>query len=380
MTLRRVAVLDVGGTTLRSAMFDGAAGALGPVTRVPTAGLGIGAADREGGQPARKDVQRSVIEQVLTAAGHQVQAGADAALLAFAGPVTADGTVLAAPTVAGHDWRPINLAELATRRLGVPVRVLNELTAAAWRYHGTERRPFCLITVSSGIGNKVLWGDRVLIDPDGYGGEIGHWQVDPGPQALPCECGGRGHLGGIASGRGALSVARDAARRDPRAFAASALARRGRVQDVTTHDLVDAVHAGDTFAMDVVEVGVTALALAITAMFTAVGLRRFLIIGGFAQALGPSYLNMLQRVLAAAGCFGLRRADIYAMVDFGAADDDHSLIGAGRWAIDHPAAFSGRDLSAATAMLTGPQSGTSKQRPTKPQTQHRLTSTKELNR
>lgn len=331
MTPQRIAVLDVGGTTLRSALFRSADRTLGPVTRAATAGLGL---SQQPPQPDRP--QDKVIEQVVETARQQVLAGADAVVVAFAGPVTANGTVLAAPTIVGSGWRPINLAALASAQLGVAVTVINDLTAAAWRYHSVESRPFCLITVSSGIGNKVLWGDQVLIDSAGYGGEIGHWRVDPSPRALPCECGGRGHLGAIASGRGGIAVARDAARRDPEAFAASCLSASATPQSITTHDLVRAVHAGDEFAIEAVKVGVAALASAITAVFSAVGLRRFLLIGGFAQAMGPPYLMLVRQALADAGCFGLGRTEVAAMVDFGAADDDHSLIGAGLWALDHP--------------------------------------------
>lgn len=331
MTPRRIAVLDVGGTTLRAATFDAATRSLGAVTRMPTAGLGLG-------QTAPPDVlQRNVVEQLLQAAQHQVDAGADAALLAFAGPVTADGTVLAAPTVVGRGWQPVNLAELAASRLDVPVTVVNELTAATWRYRAPAGDPFCLVTVSSGIGNKVLWGDQVLVGPSGSGGEIGHWQVDPSPAAAPCDCGGRGHLGGIASGRGAEAAVRAAAAADPDRFAASALAETATPDTVSTRDLVRAVHAGDALALEVLRGGTGALARALTAMFTAIGVRRFVVIGGFAQAVGPPYLAELRQALADASCFLMRRDEIDAMVEFGASDDVHSLVGGGLWALDHPA-------------------------------------------
>jgi glucokinase len=327
MTPRRIAVLDVGGTTLRATTFYAADHRLGSVIRMPTAGIGRDRSTRA------EVLQDQVVEQLLQAATCQVGAGADEVVLAFAGPVTADGTVLAAPTVVGPGWRPVNLAALAADRLGLPVTVVNELSAAAWRYRTGE--PFCLLTVSSGIGNKVLWGDQLLVDPSGSGGEIGHWRVDPSPDAAPCECGGRGHLGGIASGRGTEAAVRAAAIANPDRFAASALADTATPGTVTTRDLVAAVHAGDAFALEVLRDGITALARALTALVNAIGVRRFVVIGGFAQAVGSLYVTELRQGMADAGCFLLSRAEIDAMVEFGADDDEHSLIGGGLWALDH---------------------------------------------
>lgn len=327
MSGHRIAVVDVGGTTLRSAVFDGAARVLGAVHRTPTAGLG-GADDGTG--------QHRVVEQLVDTISSLVATGADAAVVAFAGPVTVDGMVLAAPTVTGKRWQPVDLQGQLTERCGIPVTVLNELTAAAWRYRQTERRPFCVITVSSGIGNKVVWGERELVDPAGHGGEIGHWRVDPDPDAPVCECGGRGHLGAIASGRGTQTRARLEALRDPDGFAGSLLATLTVADRITTRDLVTAAHAGDGFATRVVSTGTAALAAAVTAMFTAIGVQRFLLIGGFAQAVGPLYIELLRRSLRGAGCFGLSDREVDDLVELGAPDDDHSLVGAGLWALDHP--------------------------------------------
>lgn len=322
-----IAVLDVGGTTLRSAIFNGATGVLGVVRRTPTAGA-TGADDGTG--------QGRVVQQIVDTVSALVDAGADTAVVAFAGPVTAGGVVLAAPTVAGKRWHPMDLQAHLVQHCGIAVIVLNELTAAAWRYRQTEQRPFCVITVSSGIGNKVVWGDQVLIDPAGHGGEIGHWQVDRNPDAPVCECGGRGHLGAIASGRGTQARARTEAVRNPAGFEISSLATMNHPDGITTHNLVRAVRAGDEFATKVVQKGTAALAAAITMMFTSIGVRRFLLIGGFAQALGPRYLELLRQSLKEAGCFGLSDCEIDALAELGAPDDDHSLIGAGLWALDHP--------------------------------------------
>lgn len=321
----RFVVMDVGGTTLRTACYL-PGDRLEAIRRTPTDGIA-----RHPGVAA-DDLQPRVIDQIAAEAEHVLRgSGAAALAIAFAGPVTDAGVVLGAPTVWGAGGGRVPLADLLRDRLGVPVVVVNDLTAAVWRYVDSPGEPpFCLITVSSGIGNKVFWGGRVLLD-DGHGGELGHWTWRTDSDAPPCDCGGRGHLGAIASGRGVLAAARTAGLADPSAYAASALASAcPRPQQLTNEALTAAVRAGDPFATGVLRTGLRPLAAAITSVFCAIGVRRFRIIGGFAQAIGDRYRLLLTDGLHEAGCFGLSPAEIDALVLMGHADDDHGLIGAGR--------------------------------------------------
>ncbi|GAA2089233.1 hypothetical protein GCM10009759_11970 [Kitasatospora saccharophila] len=320
-------VIDLGGTTLRTARYGVGEDAVTDVRRVPTDGIA--------GHPELPvdELQTRVLEQVAAFAAEAVERhGSSAVAVAFAGPVTADGRALAAPTVWGGPGAQVAVRERLEERLGLPVVVVNDLTAAVWRYvEPADDQPFCLITVSSGIGNKVFRAGEVLLDSEGHGGEIGHWTVDPSPDAAPCDCGGRGHLGAIASGRGALAAARRAALADPDGYARSALAAAAPEPELLdNHALVAAVRAGDGFATEALRGGFTALASAITAMFTSIGIRRYVLIGGFALAVGPRYAELLTAELERLGCFGLSAEEIRRMVVLGVADDDSGLIGAGR--------------------------------------------------
>ncbi|MFK0193736.1 ROK family protein [Kitasatospora sp. NPDC090308] len=320
-------VIDLGGTTLRTARYAPDDDTVTDVRRVPTDGIA-----------AHPDLpvaalQARVLDQVAALAAEAVERhGSTAVAVAFAGPVTADGRALAAPTVWGGPGAHLPVRQLLEERLGLPVVVVNDLTAAVWRYvDPADDRPFCLITVSSGIGNKVYRAGEVLLDTEGHGGELGHWTVDTSPQAPPCDCGGRGHLGAIASGRGALAAARRAARTDPAGYARSALAATAPDPELLdNHALVAAVRAEDPFATAAIHGGITALASAITALFTAIGIRRHLLIGGFALAIGPRYAELLTAELERLGCFGLTGGEVREMVVLGAEDDDSGLIGAGR--------------------------------------------------
>ncbi|WP_371483081.1 ROK family protein [Kitasatospora sp. NBC_00315] len=320
-------VADLGGTTLRIARYGTDTDAVTDIRRTPTEGMA-----RHPGA-AVPELQDRVVEQLAELAAAAVARHRSSALaLAFAGPVTADGRVTAAPTVWGGPGATLPLRLLLEERLGLPVVVVNDLTAAVWRYVATEgQQPFCLITVSSGIGSKVYRDGEVLLDPEGHGGELGHWTCDPSPQAPPCDCGGRGHLGGIASGRGMQAAARRAALLDPAGYARSLLgAAAPDPGELDNRALALAVRDGDGFATAVLRGGLAHLASAITAVFTSIGVRRYVLMGGFALAVGPRYAQLLTEELERLGCFGLSGEEIRRMVVLGEPDDDHGLIGAGR--------------------------------------------------
>ncbi|MEE1752151.1 ROK family protein [Streptomyces sp. SP18CS02] len=320
-------VVDLGGTTLRIARYDADTGAVTDIRRTPTDGMA-----RHPGAPV-PELQNRVAEQLASLAAEAVRRHRSGALaVAFAGPVTADGRIVTAPTVWGARGEPLPLRLLLEERLGVPVVVVNDLTAAVWRYvdtHGDQA--FCLITVSSGIGTKIYRAGEVLLDPEGHGGELGHWTCDPSPQAPLCDCGGRGHLGGIASGRGTLAAARRAAQADPAGYARSYLGLAAPDAELLDNRvLVAAVRAADTFATAVLREGIAHLASAINSVFTSIGVRRYVLMGGFALAVGPRYAELLTEELERLGCFGLSPQDIRRMIVLGEPDDDHGLIGAGR--------------------------------------------------
>jgi glucokinase len=327
---RRYVVADLGGTTLRIGRTTEGTDSVEAVRRMATEGL-----DRHR-ESSPRDLQNRVVEQLTQEleaylAGPE-GSGVSAVGVSFAGPMTKDGTVLAGPTLWGGPAAPLPIAHILNRRLTLPVVVANDITAAAWRYASTEPNPFCLITISSGIGHKVFRNGEVLISDSGHGGEIGHWRVDPREDAVPCECGGRGHLGGIASGRGVLTAARRAAAADPGGFVRSTLAgpAHGLPDAITNEYLARAVRADDPFATRVLRDCLLPLAMAVNCVFTAIGVRRYLFIGGFAVAIGHRFITLLGDELTKLGCFGLGEEEIRAMLTLGAADDDHCLLGMAR--------------------------------------------------
>ena len=322
-------VLDLGGTTVRAGVYDPERDALARVGRRST--------------PNRWTLPSASPDTIYTRVFDEIENLARGVLpdarptvvsLAFPGPLDAAGNALAAPTVFGASL-PLRLplrADLQRRWPDARVLVLNDLTAAGYRYLRGADDDLCVVTVSSGVGHKVFVDGRPLVGRGGRGGEIGHLRVDFSADAPACDCGGLGHLGALASARGALAVARRRAARDADAFGRSLLAGvvAGDPDALDTRALVAAFHAGDPWAGTLIRDVARPLGRALTALHLGVGVERFVIIGGFALALGERYRQELVHAVAeSAWNLG---TDWNAMVDLGVDDDDAGLLGAGRYA------------------------------------------------
>ncbi len=104
-----------------------------------------------------------------------------------------DGRVAQAPNLG---WIDVPLGErLADRlRLAVPIAVANEADLGALAEHrrgaATGVDDVLFISGEVGVGGGALIGGRPLTGAAGYGGEVGHFPVNP--TGRPCRCGSSG--------------------------------------------------------------------------------------------------------------------------------------------------------------------------------------------
>src|SRR5262249_45125619 len=157
---------------------------------------------------------------------------------------------------------------------------------------------------------------------------IGHAVVDASADAPGCDCGGRGHLGAIASGRGIEREARRRAAADPTAFAASGCASRyGATATTLTNEghLVPAVLEGDAWAGAVVRSAVRPLARLLLPIILAIGLEKVIVIGGFALAAGQVYVRMVEDSLRELNDYDIIDSALSGIVQLGAAADQACL-------------------------------------------------------
>src|SRR5689334_21241624 len=241
-----VLVFDIGGTNVRGAVCDPGSG-----RPIETAWRATPNCLDHPGWDAERLFAATLDE--MAAVGHELAGSVPpaAVVVGWPGPVAPDGTALRSPTILGPSLDqslPVGAAAAGLWPAS-EVATLNDLSAAGYAYVGRGCGDFCVVTVGSGIGNKVFVDGRPLVGP---------------------------------GGRGALRLAQRLARACPEAFAGSRLARSG---DFDERSLVGAFLAGDAFGRRAVELAAVPLGRALAGLHVGVGTERFVLTGGFATAL-----------------------------------------------------------------------------------------------
>ncbi|MFQ5849176.1 MAG: ROK family protein [Candidatus Binatia bacterium] len=329
-------VFDIGGTTFRGGVFSSSQHLSEPLIRKPSPSF----FNQPGASTA--DLQQQLLESILATVEHLRSVHSQKVLrhigIAVPGPTDLNGTIRMAPPLWGKVRKAFPLKALVEKHLKkVECVVINDLTAAAARYaHMPRFRPhrwICVVTVSTGVGNKVLdtKTGEALLDPQGISGEIGHVTVNLDRQSPICDCGRRGHLSAIASGGGTVRFARQWARTHPTDFQSSLISKwTGKESSrITTGHLAQGARAGDRFALTVLDYVTLPMAQALSVLVGSVGIGKIILVGGFALGVGKPYLSALRRNLIRVGVFGRSKRNIMNLVCLGNRDDDSGLIGAG---------------------------------------------------
>ncbi|MCJ1442734.1 MAG: hypothetical protein MMC23_003231 [Stictis urceolatum] len=378
-----VIVLDVGATYLRIGVAD-ANGLRGQPVRVPSP------TKQSFPEDTLEMLQERLIETLVYGIGSVRVSYGNRSIteigISFGAVITREGVIVDASVLWGVPARGFDLKRALTKRLpGLQFTILNDISAAAWRYKDEGR--FCLITVSSGLSNKVFNPDlcdlsRLDLDAAGVGGEMGHVVVEPRAvdalvrstileaAAQPadfrgsrlsayvngdaqnitarhlamaaregdelalrlleksdvpsCACGNLADLCSYSSGRGALRRAQILAAREDHGIAS---------QEVTDKWLQQAITAGHPLALKVLRDATYPLALRVLQLAADIGLDKFILVGGFITKMGQkAYLQALQHHLVRfyynSAFFGDWTEDkIRGLVRLGVHDDNDGLIG-----------------------------------------------------
>jgi len=324
-------VFDLGGTYLRCGVWRSAAG-VSSLRRVKIATVWQG-------QPSSVvwDGIRSQLEDYHQSVTPAVAAEAPI-VVSFPGPIEDRRKILSAPTFLGDDTAIPDLVGQLREDTGRAVYILNDISAAAWYLSSKTRADrFMVVTISSGIGSKIF--DRKhpagVIESPAWAGEIGHMTAEDSPDAARCDCGGRGHLAAIASGRGIERAARRCALDEPDAFARSMCVGRYGATAITLSNeehLVPAALAGDEWCLALIHQATRPLARVLLAVILAAGLERVIVIGGFALSLGSVYLQILRGELTAVCRYSVINDEIDSLVELGTGCEEACLMGAGSFA------------------------------------------------
>jgi len=318
-------VFDVGGTNLRAARYSFESKKLIAVKKSLTPNNWNSFADED----APFDLL--INEMKVLSAYLFIDDKPEVVTIGFPGPITPDGKVLSTPTIWGSTFKGSTelIPQLKRCWAEATVNVINDVTAAGYFLKTIFPGDFCVITVSSGIGSKLFIDGRPYTGKLGRGGEIGHWVTDLSTDALLCECGGKGHLGGIASGRGTLEFAKKYSQIFLSDFISSLPGEmtKGNSDLLCNEILVKAFRAHDRWTEEVIAKPGQQLAKAIAMIHTTTGIESFIIIGGFAIALGERYrVSLVESAEKFCWKLGQNWDD---MIHLGPDETEMGLIGSG---------------------------------------------------
>lgn len=264
-----VAVLDVGGTDVKTAVLDGA-GRLGPIAHQPT--------------PRGDDVVERVLGVVAAHVDAARAAHPDLGAVGLVVPGIVDAERGVAVFSENLDWRDVPFRDLVAERTGLPVGFGHDVATAGRAEMalgaGAGTRDAAVVVIGTGIA-AALFVDGAPLLAHGWAGELGHSVVDPaGPD---CVCGARGCLEAIAS---TAAIAR-------RYTAATGTAVAG------SREVLELAHTGDPVAAHVWHEAVTALAAGIRQLAALLSPDVVILGGGLTQA-GAALLDPLTAAVGTA--------------------------------------------------------------------------------
>ncbi len=300
--------IDLGGTYARAAVVDGEGRVLASAKR------------------ALEDRSVAGVVETLGLAADEVLARhpqVQTCGVGVAGMLDRDtGTVAVAPNLG---WRDVPFGRLFSARLGRPVRVVNDLSAAAWGEFragaGRGQTDILVVFVGSGVGSAIITGGRLLKGAGGAAGEFGHVKVVPAGGRL-CGCGELGCLESYMGGHNLIAQMREAIDSGRPTLLRELAAREGKVFSPVV--LEEAALAGDAEAQVIYDRAVEALALAIANQITVLN-PGALVIGGGVLSRCP---QMRERVRAGVARWAGRVSQRVLQVTDAALGDDSGLIGA----------------------------------------------------
>ncbi len=257
-----VLAVDVGGTTIKAAIFAGSHLLSEPVS-VPTFTSTSNAYD-------------GVVQVLEALTGQAELLGLEPRVIGVGSPGPVDSERGVIRFAANLGWKDLPLASELQQQFGLPVVVDHDARTAARAEMSVRAglRDFVFIPIGTGISSALVSRGIVLQGSMGQCGELGHIPVVPGGEK--CSCGSAGCLEVYASASGILTRYRSAGGTTAR----SAAEIPGLINE-------------DPIVARIWSEGVNALATAVTTLTSLLDPEEIIIGGGLASA-GPTLLTPLQ--------------------------------------------------------------------------------------
>jgi glucokinase len=161
------------------------------------------------------------------------------------------GTIEYAPNL---KWKGIiPIAELMTKKFGLPTKLTNDANAAAMgemMYGCTKNmKHFITITLGTGVGSGIVIDGKIVVGHDGFAGELGHTVIRPGGR-IHKGTGLKGTLESYASATGVRETAIELLTGYPER---ESLLRNYRINDITSETVYQCAMQGDVIANEIFE-------------------------------------------------------------------------------------------------------------------------------
>ena len=310
-----IALFDIGGTNFRSAIYHNQI--LSNIEKTLTPNYTMGLSETEINNHILDKIYSFVIKNdKIYCIG-----------VCFAGPISKSGIVWGSGVIYGNILKnKYNLKDLIIKKTNIKiVYVVNDLYAAALRYKNYYKN-YLILTVSSGIGNKIVINRNVQIGDDGLEGEIGHIRaIDCDNININCDCGcGTNHIGSISSGRGIENIANKYKYSlFKNQYEKSILIKK---QFISICDIAIAADNNDLFSIEIINYCTRPLAYVLCTILSSLYLEKIILMGGFAQNCN-SYIKILKNNMLDFGVYNYNSEMILEKIVIGHNDDDHGLLG-----------------------------------------------------
>jgi glucokinase len=211
--------------------------------------------------------------------------------------VVIGGTVGGASNVPGWSER-FSLGDMLHDRLQRPVRVANDVTAAAVGEHragaGQGLEDVLVVFVGTGVGAGLVLRGEPYEGASGGAGEFGHMCVVL--NGAMCPCGRRGCVEAYA-GRRAMEQAAERARTTGRETILFDVMERKGKRRPTSGVFRDALREGDELTADLLHEGIGALAAGVASAVNLLDVEAVVVGGGLADKLGDWFMVRLESAM-----------------------------------------------------------------------------------
>ena len=208
-------------------------------------------------------------------------------------------------------WRGIGLQTNLSRRLGMPVRVDNDvhaMTLAEWHYGaGRGVQNLLCLTLGTGVGGGLVLNGKLYRSAQGPSAEIGH--VPIAEEGLSCPCGGKGCLERYVGNRHIVRAVQQRLKSGEKSIITRLVG--GRLERIQPETIDEACRKGDPFAQEIWRTAGEQIGLILAGTVNLLCPERIVIGGGIAQA-GRWLFEPIRRTVRRRAMRGLGNIPIVA--------------------------------------------------------------------